>query len=101
MTSGQFARRKPARLKRVALIAVGLLLFLAISAELARFLSVENLERDKLAALIQAQASGDVNGMGNQLLACRETPSCLASARANAERLRRPGATKILSLKSS
>jgi len=35
-----------------------------------------------------------------QLDGCRERPSCVATARANATRLRRPGAVKILSLKS-
>jgi hypothetical protein len=80
---------------------VGVLLFVAISGGLARFLSTEGVERDDLAALIDAQARGDVNGMVDKLSGCRAHPSCVASARANADRLRRPGAPKILSLKSS
>ena len=78
-----------------------MLAFLAISGLLARFLSNENVERDKEAALIQAQANGDVNGMLARLSGCRELPSCVATVRANATSLRRPGAVKILSLKSS
>ena len=78
-----------------------MLLFLAISGALARFLSTENVERDDEAALLQAQARGDVNGMLSRLSGCRASPSCVASARANASSLRRPGAVKILSLKSS
>jgi hypothetical protein len=77
------------------------LAFLAISGLLARFLSNENVERDKEAGLIQAQANGDVNGMLARLSGCRERPSCVATVRANATSLRRPGAVKILSLKSS
>jgi hypothetical protein len=88
-------------LKRLALIAAGVLLFLAISGLLARFLSTENVERDADLRLIQAQASGDVNGMLDQLRGCRESPSCLARVRADARNLRRSGAVKILSLKSS
>ena len=42
-------RRSPGRRtpKRIALIALGVLLFLAISAGLARFLTTDNLEREK------------------------------------------------------
>jgi len=75
--------------------------FLLISGLLARFLSAENAERDKEAALLQAQARGDVNGMLAQLTGCRRSAPCVATVAANAARLRRPGAVKILSLKSS
>jgi hypothetical protein len=88
-------------LKRVALIVGGIILFLAISGLLARFLSTENVERDADLALIQAQARGDVNGMLADLSGCRDRPSCAATVQANATRLRRPGPVKILSLKSS
>jgi hypothetical protein len=78
-------------------------LFVAISALLARFLSVENVERDADLALIQAQARGDVNGMLARLSGCRLSPSCVGRVREDASnpRLRRAGAVKILSLKSS
>ena len=82
-------------------MAAGALVFLAVSALLARFLSTENAERDKEATLLQAQARGDVAAMLAELDGCRERPSCVATVRANAMRLRRPGAVKILSLKSS
>jgi hypothetical protein len=73
-----------------------------ISGLLARFLSVENLERDADLALIQAQAQGDAASMLRQLSGCRESPSCVAQVHANVSnpRLRRPGAVKILSLES-
>ncbi len=76
------------------------MLFLAISALLARFLSVENAERDDLVALLQAQAQGDAPAMLNQLSGCREIPSCAAVAQADAARLHRPGSIKILTLTS-
>jgi hypothetical protein len=75
--------------------------FLALSGALARFLTTENVERDDEAALIQAQVRGDVNGMLEELSGCRESASCVATVRANASRLRRPGTPKILSLKST
>jgi hypothetical protein len=87
-------------LKRPLLILLGVLAFLAISVELARFFSNENVERDDEVALIQAQVRGDVNGMLEHLSGCRTNPACVASVRANAGSLRRPGTVKILSLKS-
>jgi hypothetical protein len=87
-------------LKRIVLIVVGVLLFLAISGALARFLSVENVERDNEGALLHAQLRGDVNAMLDELSGCRERASCVAIVRANASRLRGPGEAKILSLKS-
>lgn len=78
-----------------------MLLFLVISGELARFLSTENSERSDEEALIEAQARGDVNGMLKQLSGCSRSASCVATVRANASSLRRTGAVKILSLKSS
>jgi hypothetical protein len=93
------SRARAVVLKRLAILA-GVLVFLAISAVLARFLSVENAERDKEAALLQAQAHGDVQGMLAGLSGCRERAACVATVTANASRLRRPGAVKILSVKS-
>jgi hypothetical protein len=92
-----------ARVKRIALIALGLVAFLAISGLLAQFLSTENTERDADLALIQAETRGDEQGMLAQLSGCRRQPSCVALVRANASnpRLRRAGAVKILSIKSS
>jgi hypothetical protein len=90
-------------LKRIALIAAGILVFLAISGLLAQFLSTENSERDADLALIQAQARGDVPGMLARLSGCSRSPSCVALVKANAAnpRLRRAGAVKLLSIKSS
>ena len=77
-------------------------MFLVISGLLARFLSVENLERDADLALIQAQARGDEAAMLDTLTGCRRSPACVAQVRANIAnpRLRRNGAVKILQLVS-
>ncbi len=79
---------------------MGVLLFLAISGALARFLSVENVERDDESALLVAQARGEPQAMLDKLTGCRESASCAAAVRANASKLRRAGEPKILSLKS-
>jgi hypothetical protein len=75
-------------------------LFLLISGVLARFLSTENVERDADEALVQAEASGNPERVMALLPDCRQNPSCSATARANASKLRRPGAVKILTLTS-
>ena len=81
----------------VAAIAVG---FLAASLLLARWLSTESSERAQVYALLRAQARGDVRDMVDRLDGCSEDARCRATAAANARRLRRPGAIKILRLDS-
>jgi hypothetical protein len=85
-----------------ALLAVGVILVLVVSALLARFLSVENAERADDIALIAAEAKGDAAAMLEQLTGCRQSPSCVAAVKANANnpRVRRAGAVKIISLES-
>jgi hypothetical protein len=80
---------------------VGVVLFLAISGVAARFFSAENVERDHELILLQAQAAGDVPGMLAQLPGCAARPSCLATVRADARSLRRPGAVLILSTQTT
>jgi hypothetical protein len=87
--------------RRILAIAVGVVLFVTISGMLARFLSVEGAERDDVLAVLQAQAAGNVKGMLDGQAGCRRSPSCVATTRANATRLRRPGAVKILTLTSA
>ncbi len=79
------------------------MLFLVVSFFLARFLSVENTERDADLALIEAETRGDTAGMLDRIAGCRASAACAASVRANIAnpRLRRKGAVKILQLSSS
>jgi hypothetical protein len=79
------------------------LLFLAVSAWLARFLTTDNLEREQDVALISAEAKGDAAGIISHLYGCSKDPGCVATAKQNASdpRLRRSGEVKILSLTSA
>jgi hypothetical protein len=87
----------------VAIIAGAILVFLGISALLARYLSVENDERDADLAVIEAEAHGEEKVLLDRLHGCRTQPRCVAAVRANLAnpRLRRPGAVKILQLESN
>jgi hypothetical protein len=67
---------------------------------LARYLSTENVERDDILTVLRAQAHGDSARELALLDGCRAHPSCAATVRASAINLRRPGAVKILSIKS-
>jgi hypothetical protein len=103
ISARQPAAPRRRRSRRRLLIAVGVLVFLVLSALLARFLTTDNLEREEDVALIQAEAKGDSNAMLDKLSGCRERSACVAEVQRNAAnpRLRRTGAVKILSLSSA
>ena len=84
---------------RIALIAAGILLFLAASAGVARWLTADNAERDKVTGLLRAQARGDAAAMLREMDRCGG--GCAARVRANAQRLRRAGKLQIASYDSS
>ncbi len=86
--------------RRIVLIVVGVLAFLAISGLLARFLSTENVERDADLALVQAETAGNPQRLIDQIADCEKSAACLELARANVAKLRRPGSPKILTLSS-
>lgn len=98
---GRPGSRRTSRGTRIALIAAGVLLFLAISGVLARFLSAENVERDHELTLLQMQATGAWRAMLYELTGCSASASCTATVRADAARLRRPGTVLILSTQST
>jgi hypothetical protein len=89
------------RLRTRVLIAVGVVVFLAISFELARFFTTESRERQRILVYLQAQAAGDPRRMLDALAgSCRRDPRCVATVDANARRLKRAGSVKILNLQS-
>jgi hypothetical protein len=79
--------------RRLFLLA-GLVAFLAASAVVARWLTADNAERDKVERVLRAQARGDAPGMLRQLDGCGG--GCAQRVRANAVRLRRSGAVQIV-----
>jgi hypothetical protein len=83
---------------RALLIAAAVLVFLAVSALLARWLTTDNAERAQVERLLTAQARGDAPGMLRELDRC--DAACAAQARANARRLRRDGSVQIVAYDS-
>jgi hypothetical protein len=83
------------------LIALGVLAFLAVSALLARVLSVDGAERSAITALVQAEARGDAAGMEARIQRCGASAACRARVAADAAALKRPGDVAIIQLTPS
>jgi len=70
--------------------------FLAVSVGLTFLLRPGSDERAAVAALIRAQARGDVAAMLAALPGCSARPACLDEVGHNAAALRHPGAVEVL-----
>lgn len=86
------------RHRRVLIIA-GVLVFLAVSFQLARVLTAGNTERAAVYALLEAEARGDAPGVAARLDTCAE--ACRREVATTVARARRPGEVKILRLDSA
>lgn len=86
---------------RLSLIALGIILFLLISALLARAFSIDGAERSAITALVSAQARGDGAAVVRLIKGCADSPACRAEAARNAVRLRHPGRISIVELNPS
>lgn len=93
-------QRKLPRRRLVAVAAIGIVLFLGLSVLLARYLAVENTERDDVLGVLKAEAAGDASATIKRISGCKAHPGCVAQATQNAASLRRSGSVKILSLTS-
>jgi hypothetical protein len=86
---------------RLALIALGVLLFLAISGLLARAFSLDGAERSAIASLVQDEAGGNQAGILRLLHDCSQTLSCRERVVQNAARLAHPGHVLIVQINPS
>lgn len=86
---------------RLTLIALAVIVFLAISALLARAFSIDGAERSAITALVTAEARGNVRQIANLITGCARRPSCRADAAQRATALRHPGKILIVELNSS
>jgi hypothetical protein len=87
--------------RRLVIIVVSVVAFLAIAFALARWLTTENAERNRVTELLQAQARGDADAMLAQLDGCAERPACATAVRANAGALRSPGPVDVVAYESA
>lgn len=89
------------RRAHVLAIAAAIVVFLVISALLARAFSANGAEQAAITSLVQAEARGDVNAILDDISGCRASPACRRRAASNAARLKRAGSVSILSLNPS
>jgi hypothetical protein len=82
-------------------IAVAVVLFLVISALLARVFSANSAEQSAITSLVKAEARGDTNAVVDAITGCRAAPACLRRASDVATALRHPGAVSIIQLQPS
>jgi hypothetical protein len=83
------------------IVFIVVLLFLAISAVLARVLSIDGAERSAITSLIQAEARGDAAAMRSQVLGCAQSTGCSVRINHDAAALRHPGSVTILEIMPS
>lgn len=89
------------RARLFALISVAVVLFLAISALLARVFSLSGAEQAAITGLVQAEARGDAGAMSAKIQDCAPSPGCQDRVATDAAALRRPGTIQILQLNQS
>jgi hypothetical protein len=82
-------------------IVVAILLFLVISALLARVFSANSAEQSAITSLVQSEAKGDAIAVVDDVQGCRTDPSCRQRAAVNAAALKHSGAITIIQLQPS
>jgi hypothetical protein len=85
----------------IALIALAVVLFLVISALLARAFSAEGAERGAITSLVKAEAGGDRGDVVDEITGCRVDPACRARIAAEVAALSHAGSVSILTLAPS
>jgi hypothetical protein len=82
-------------------IAVAVLVFLAVSAVLARVFSANSAEQSAITALVKDEARGDTVAIVGDIAGCQASSSCRDRAAQLAKSLSRPGAVSIIQIQPS
>jgi hypothetical protein len=83
------------------LIGVAILVFLAISALLARAFSADGAEQSAITALVRDEAAGRTPQAIGRIVGCAQSAGCRARVTQEVAALRRPGAVSILQVAAS
>ncbi len=89
------------RRQLISLIVVGALLFVAISALLARVFSANSAEQSAITSLVKAEAAGDARQMALKIDGCPQQAPCRSRVATDAQSLRRAGSVSIIQLQPS
>ncbi len=82
-------------------IAAAIIVFLVISALLARIFSANSAEQSAITSLVNDEARGDTPAVIADIAGCRASAPCRARAGYNASALKHPGAVSIIQLQPS
>lgn len=85
----------------LSLIALGALVFLVISALLARAFSANGAEQTAITNLVKAEAAGNEARMLSRIDGCEQSASCRARIAHDAADLKRQGSVSIINLQPS
>jgi hypothetical protein len=85
----------------LALVFAGVVVFLLVSALLARAFSVDSAERSAITAVVQAEARGDTAAVIDRFSGCAASPACRARAAADVRALRHTGAVAVIQIQTS
>ena len=83
------------------LIGLGVVVFLFVSALLARAFSIDGAEQSAITSLLQAEARGDAAGVVSRIRDCGQSAACQARAQTDAAALRTPGPVTVIKLDPS
>lgn len=87
---------------RIVLIGVVVLVvFLAVSAVLARVFSLDAAERSAISVLVNYEAAGNAPGALSQITGCARSTSCRARVTADVAALAHPGGVSIIQIQPS
>jgi hypothetical protein len=93
-----------ARLRRrltLVAVALGIIVFLLISAVLARVFSIDGAERTAITLLLRDEATGNRAAMVARIKGCAGSAACRARVAQDATTLRRRGSVSIIQLQPS
>jgi hypothetical protein len=85
----------------IAAIAAAIIVFLVLSALLARVLSANSAEQAAITALVKDEARGDATAVLGDLEACQTSSACRTRARENASALKHAGTVSIIQIQPS
>ncbi len=85
----------------IALIVLGVVLFLAIATLITRAFNAGDAENAAITSLVQAEARGDTSEVISLITGCRTDAACRIRAAANVAALRRPGKVSIAEINPS
>ncbi len=85
----------------LALATAGVILFLLISAILARAFSVDGAERSAITSVVQAEARGDAVAVLGRITGCSANAACQARVRADVAALHHPGSVTVIQIQTS